>query len=158
MLKSLNHWVFSFILSQRITNPLTGKMHYHIHYHQSLCLSTADGIPRKTAKSKLEEVVLKEGDSTIVDNPREVVTESKHNSTCIVDLMAALRSVVQITENYEELTWKLLSSFPKGFQRVDIVANNYRLEKEKVVGAMMRLSLNRLNSRHQIFSSFSAKW
>ena len=80
MLKSLNHWVFSFILSQRITNPLTGKMHYHIHYHQSLCLSTADGIPRKTAKSKLEEVVLKEGDSTIVDNPREVVTESKHNA------------------------------------------------------------------------------
>ena len=133
-------------------------MHYHIHYHQSLCLSTADGIPRKTAKSKLEEVVLKEGDSTIVDNPREVVTQSKHNSTCIVDLVAALRSVVQITENYEELTWKLLSSFPKGFQRVDIVANNYRLEKEKVVGAMMRLSLNRLNSRHQIFSSFSAKW
>ena len=113
-------------------------MHYHIHYHQSLCLSTADGIPRKTAKSKLEEVVLKEGDSTIVDNPREVVTQSKHNSTCIVDLVAALRSVVQITENYEELTWKLLSSFPKGFQRVDIVANNYRLEKEKVVGTMMR--------------------
>ena len=113
-------------------------MHYHIHYYQSLCLATADGKPGKTAKSKLEEVVLKEGDSTIVVNPREVVTESKHNSTCIVDLVAALRSVVQIPENYEELTWKLLSSFPKGFQRVDIVANNYRLEKEKVVGTMMR--------------------
>ena len=39
------------------------------------CLSTADGKPRKTAKSKLQEVVLKEDDSMIVDNPREVVAE-----------------------------------------------------------------------------------
>ena len=69
----------------------------------------------KTANSKLQEVVLKEADSTIVDNPREVVAESRHISTYIVDLMAALRSMVQIPENYEELTWKLLSSFPKGF-------------------------------------------
>ena len=43
--------------------------------------STADGKPRKTAKNKLQEVVLKEGDSTIVDNPREVVAESRYNST-----------------------------------------------------------------------------
>ena len=61
-----------------------------------------------------------------MDNPQEVVAESRHNSTYIVDLMAALRSMVQIPENYEELTWKLLSSFPKGFQRVDIVADTYR--------------------------------
>ena len=91
-----------------------------------LCLSTADGKPRKTAKTKLQEVVLKEGDSTIVNNPREVVAESRHNSTYIVDSMPVLRSVVQIPENYEELTWKLLSSFPKVFQRVDIVADTYR--------------------------------
>ena len=80
----------------------------------------------KQQKSKLQEVVLKEGDSSIVDNPREMLAESRHNSTYIVDLMAALRSMVQIPENYEELTWKLLSSFPKGFQRVDTVADTYR--------------------------------
>ena len=92
-----------------------------------LCLSTADGKPRKAAKSKLQEVVLKESDSTIRDNnPREKVAESRHNSTYIVDLIAALRSMVQIPENYEELTWKLLSSFPKGFQRVDVVSDTYR--------------------------------
>ena len=86
--------------------------------------------------------MLKVGDSTIVDNPGEVVVESRHNSAYIVGLVAALRSVVQISEIYEELIWKLLSSFPKGSQRVDIVANTYRLVKEKVVGAVMRLSLN----------------
>ena len=56
-----------------------------------LCLSTADGKPRKTVKIKLQEIVLKEGDSTIVNNPQEV------------DLMAVLRSLVQIPEKYEEL-------------------------------------------------------
>ena len=61
-----------------------------------------------------------------MDNPREVVVESRHNSTYIVDLMALLRSVVQIPENYEEITWKLFSSFPKGFQRVDLVADTYK--------------------------------
>ena len=61
----------------------------------------------------------------IVDNPRQVIVESRRNSTYIVDLMAALRSMVQFPENYEELTWKLLSSFPKEFQRVDIIADTY---------------------------------
>ena len=54
-----------------------------------------------------------------------MVAELKHSFTYIVDLMASLRSMVQIPENYEELTWKLFS-FPKGFQRVDIVADTYR--------------------------------
>ena len=89
-------------------------------------MSTADVKPRKTAKSKLQEVLLKEGDSTIVDNLREVAVESRHNSTNILDLMAALRSMVQIPENYEDLTWKMFSSCPKGFQRVDIVTDTYR--------------------------------
>ena len=45
--------------------------------------------------------------------------------------------------------------FPKGFQRVDIVVNTYRLEEKKVVGAVMRLSLNWLNPRQQnIFKLF----
>ena len=74
-------------------------------------MSTADGKPRKTATSKLQEVVLKEDDSMIVDNPREVVAESRHNSTYIVDLMAALRSMVQIPENYEELSWNIFKLF-----------------------------------------------
>ena len=34
--------------------------------------------------------------------------------------------MVQNPENYEELTWKLLTSFSKGFQRVDIVADTYK--------------------------------
>ena len=80
-------------------------MHYHIHYHQSFyaCQPLMVNL-KKTAKSKLQEVVLKESDSTIVNNPQKVVAESRHNSTYIVDLMTVLRSLVQIPEKYEALT------------------------------------------------------
>ena len=54
---------------------------------------------------------MKEDDSMIVDNPREVVAESRYNSTYIVDLMAALRSMVQIPESYEELSWNIFKLF-----------------------------------------------
>ena len=60
----------------RITNP--SDWENALSYPLSpfpLCLSTADGKPRKIAKSKLQEVVFKEDDSMIVDNPREVEAE-----------------------------------------------------------------------------------
>ena len=69
--------------------------------------------------------------------------------------MAALRLMVQIPENYDELTWKLMSSFPKGFQRMDIVADIYRNVSIKANDLMIRLSLNRLSPRYQkIFKLF----
>ena len=55
-----------------------------------------------------------------------MVAESRRNSTYIAGLVDALRSTVKIPEPYEELSSKLLSSFPKGFQRVVTVANTYR--------------------------------
>ena len=72
-------------------------------------------------------------------------------------MIAALRSMVQIPENYEELTWKLMSSFPKGFQRVDIVADTYRnvsitTGEREIVDAVIRLSSNRLSPRYQKIS------
>ena len=34
--------------------------------------------------------------------------------------------MVQIPDTYEQLTWKLIGTFPNGFQRVDIVADTYQ--------------------------------
>ena len=97
-----NQDITGFLLSFSATNNKPINWENALLYPLSLiplCLSTADVKIRITAKSKLQ-VLLKEGDSTIVDNPREVVTESRHNSTYIVDLMAALRTMVQIPETY----------------------------------------------------------
>ena len=55
-----------------------------------------------------------------------MVAEWRRSSTYIVGVVAAARSKVQIPENYEELSRKLLYSFPKRFQRVVTVANTYR--------------------------------
>ena len=135
-------------------------MYYHIHYHQSLSACQLLMVRlEKMTKSKLQEVALKEGDATIVDHSREVVVESRHNSTYIDDLMAALRSMVQIPVNYEELTWKLLS-FPKGFQRVNIVADTYRNASIKAGERQNRGRSGKfiIKSTKTKLSSFSSKW
>ena len=80
----------------------------------------------KNGKKKTVRSCIKNGDLTIVDNQREVVAEWRRSSTYIVVVVAALRLKVQIPKNYEELSRKLLSSFPKGFQRVVTLANTYR--------------------------------
>ena len=46
-------------------------------------------------------------------------------SAVVVDMMACLRTMTQIPDTYEELTWKFLKLLPQGYERVDIVADTY---------------------------------
>ena len=86
-----------------------------------LSLSTADGYPRKTNKAKLLEIILNDTDF----EPENTNIEKK-SSTFIIDLMAAIRLLAPIPVTYEELIWKLLKTFPKGYGRLDIVSDTYR--------------------------------
>ena len=88
-----------------------------------LSLSTADGKLRKTSKSKLLPKILK--DARLSDPKEETVSDKSH-STFVVDLMAAIRTLSNIPETYEKLTWKLLETFPKGYNRIDIIADTYQ--------------------------------
>ena len=47
-------------------------------------------------------------------------------SAFIVDMMASVRSLTQVPETYEDLTWKFLQQLPSGYIRVDIVADTYQ--------------------------------
>ena len=40
-------------------------------------------------------------------------------------MMACLRTMTQIHDTYEELTWKFLKLLPQGYERIDIVADTY---------------------------------
>ena len=40
--------------------------------------------------------------------------------------MAAVRLLAPIPATYEELVWKLLKTYPKGYGRIDIVSDTYR--------------------------------
>ena len=89
-----------------------------------LSICSADGVRRKVVKSKLMEVIFAE-QKIKVEDPKNVSIQ-KAESTLIIDLMAALRSFRPLPETYEELFWNLLSTFPKHYYRVDIVADTYR--------------------------------
>ena len=88
-----------------------------------LSIYSADGIRRKVIKSKLMESILTEHKIDLED-PKALAIQ-KAESTLLVDLMAALRSFSSIPETYEELFRNLLSTFPKTYHRVDIVADTY---------------------------------
>ena len=85
-----------------------------------LSISHADGIRRKGKKSELANIIL---ESKTPDNRQP---PSNSSSAYVVDLMAAVRTVVHIPDTFENLTWKLLKTIPVGYKRIDIVADAYR--------------------------------
>ena len=50
----------------------------------------------------------------------------KKDSTFVVDLLAAIRTMTNLPETYEDFSWHFVGTLPKGFQRYDIVADTYR--------------------------------
>ena len=75
------------------------------------------------SKSKLLPKIL--NDARLSDPKEETVSDKSH-SIFVVDLMAVIRTLSNIPETYEKLTWKLLETFPKGYNRIDIVADTYQ--------------------------------
>ena len=91
-----------------------------------LSLATGDGARRETSKSKLLSLLLCESKIDLVDPRSDETIKEVAESTYVIDLISAVRTMVQIPDTYEQLTWKLIGTFPKGFQRVDIVADTYQ--------------------------------
>ena len=90
-----------------------------------LSLATGGGKRRETSKSKLiallvEKVALKDPKT---DNS---VKEIKDDATFVIDLIAAIRAMTNLPSTYEEFVWHFVSTLPKGFKRLDIVADTYR--------------------------------
>ena len=75
-----------------------------------LSLATADGMRRKTAKSKLLEAALS---STITD------LQYVDDAACyVVDLVATIGSTVRIPGSFRELAIKLLNAIPRQYNHV----------------------------------------
>jgi len=90
-----------------------------------LSLATGDGNRRTTSKSKLTPLLI---NGVTLKDPKSdnSVKSVKENTTFIVDLMAAIRTMTNLPGTYEEFVWNFVSTIPKGFKRVDIVADTYR--------------------------------
>ena len=89
-----------------------------------LSLANPDGSHSVTSKSKLLKVILKHCNSQIL-HPRESQLPRQAVSVVVIDMMACLRTMKQIPDTYEELTWKLLKLLPQVYERINIVADTY---------------------------------
>ena len=86
-----------------------------------LSLVHPDGNRRKTTKSTLMKVI-----SSYKISDDEDTFPPKQNSAFIIDLMALIRTVSPIPSTYGQLVRKLVDYLPKGYRRVDIIADTYR--------------------------------
>ena len=93
-----------------------------------LNIANADGSRRITVKSKLNEIIMKK--SILIDHETEMPTRNDV-SAYIVDLMALVRTQRITTLTYEDLALQLIGAIPKGYKRVDIVADTYRSKSIK---------------------------
>ena len=90
-----------------------------------LSLATGDGYWTETSKSKLmyvltEGVILK--DSKADDSVKGI----KENTIFVIDLITAIRTMTNLSNTYEEFVSNFVSTLPRGFKRLDIVADTYR--------------------------------
>ncbi len=91
-----------------------------------LSLGHPDGTRITTAKSSFMKVVLSYESSSIDPNELSTKIPKETVSTYLVDLMALTRSTPGVCDTYHELTFKIISALPKGYDRIDIVADTYR--------------------------------
>ena len=90
-----------------------------------LSLANPDGARRTTAKNKLQGIIL-DHCSNPVGHPKETLTDKRNVSAFLIDMMAVIRTLTEIPENYEDLTWKFMKVLPRNYCRVDIVADTYQ--------------------------------
>lgn len=91
-------------------------------YSFPLCLAYPDGTKQETQKSKLLEVIAPEFSS--ISNAANI---NRTESAFVIDMIAQLRVCVNtIPETFEDFILKFLQSIPKGYKRIDIVADTYR--------------------------------
>ena len=89
-------------------------------YTVPLCLAHRDGSMKKPWKSKLVECIIPDNN---IQN-EEII--DKHMSAYVLDMMAQIRSCINnVPETFEQFTEIFLSSIPKNFRRVDLVADTY---------------------------------
>ena len=104
-----------------------------------LSLSNPDGSRRVTEKRKLIEVLSQYQEET------DAVVEIDVK-IFVVDFIAQIRVITkEIPETYEQLALKVLQSIPKGYERVDLVADTYRLVSIKIAERNKRGSSSKVS-------------
>ena len=94
-----------------------------------LCFAHLDGTRRTTAKSKLMDEILTYCDEPV--DPSSFQVPKDRFAASLVDLMALVGTLSGVCGTYKSLSYKLFSMIPKGYERIDIVADTYREQSLK---------------------------
>ena len=113
-----------------------------------LCFAHPDGTRRTTAKSKLMDEILTYCDEHA--DPSSFQVPKDRFAAYLVDLMAPVRTLSGVCDTYESLSYKMFSMIPKGYERIDIVADTYREKSLKNPERLKRGTSSRVMG-HSIF-------
>ena len=89
-----------------------------------LCYAHPDGSRRTTGKSQLMKVVL--SDCSASTDPKELCILKASVSAYLINLMAMVRSLPGLYNTYHDLAFKLCDMLPKGYERINIIADTYQ--------------------------------
>ena len=87
-----------------------------------LSLANPDASPRSTTKSKLLEVITQKCELPL-QHPREIQLPKDSVGAFVVDFMAIVRTMTEISDTYEDLACKLVKMLPLGYSHIDIVCD-----------------------------------
>ena len=90
-----------------------------------LTLCHADGNMRKTKKSDLMEIILK------LSNQSSPPLINKENTVYVIDLMAAVHTIRELSNTFEDLAFNIIKIIPSGYKQVYIVADTYKVNSIK---------------------------
>ena len=90
-----------------------------------LSLAHGTGKRRETSKSKFMNLLAKDVNPT---DPKtdQTIKDAKKDCAFVVDFIAAVRTITNLPQTYEDFVWQFLGTLSKGFKRYDIVADTYR--------------------------------
>ena len=71
---------------------------------------------RKTNKSKLANIII---------SNTFTIDISKQQAAYIIDVTAFIVTMVNLPDTYERLAWQFMSGTPKGFSRIELVADSF---------------------------------
>jgi hypothetical protein len=86
-----------------------------------LSISHADGTQRGNVKSKLKDIILDDVKELSFDETKNIKRD-----VVVVDMMGLMNTVTKIPSTYFELARLFLNLLPKGYCRIDVVADSYK--------------------------------
>ena len=97
------------------TTDFVKALHYPL-CEVPLSLANTDGTMRKTNKSKLANIII---------SNTFTIDISKQQAVYIIDVTAFIITMVNLPDTYERLAWQFMSGIPKGFSRIELVADSF---------------------------------